>query len=165
MYHAYSIYTKFQDPIYNRSWPYAKRKWSVTPYRILLTDVRRRTKFSIRSSPSACFSCPFLIRRCPFLIRRMRSLLDEVRSIRQKVLCMHKTGNGFHRKKAPAGCTVALRWHAFSSELVRSMSCTCPIRIHWCPVDLIRGRTTTWHATGQPEGFRTLTVCSADDYW
>ena len=31
----------------------------------------------------------------------------------------------------------------------------------WCSVDLIRGRTTTWHATGQTEVFRTLTACSA----
>ena len=54
---------------------------SVTPYRIALSD--EETKFSIRSSPSACVSCPFLIRRCPFLIRRKRSLLGEVRSIRQ----------------------------------------------------------------------------------
>ena len=49
----------------------------VTHYHIALTDVRRRTKFSIRSSPSACVSCSFLI-------RRMRSLSGEVRSIRRK---------------------------------------------------------------------------------
>ena len=30
--------------------------------------------------------------------------------------------------------------------------------------DMIRGRTTTWHATGQTEMFRTLIAYSADDY-
>ena len=95
----------------------------------------------------------------------MRSLFGEVRSIRWKVLCMFKTWNGLHRKKAPAWCTVAMRWHAFCSELVRASSCTCPVRIRWCPLDLKRDRTTTWHATGQPEVFRTLIACSADDYW
>ena len=85
---------------------------SVTPYRKALSDVRRRTKFSIRSSASACVSCPFFIRRCPFLIRRIRSLLGEVRSVRRKILCMFKTWNRLNLKKAPAGCTVAMRWHA-----------------------------------------------------
>ena len=79
--------------------------------------------------------------------------------------CMHKTWNGLHWKKAPAGCTVAVHWHAFCLELLRSLSCTCPVRIRWCPVDLIRGQTTTWHAAGQLEVLRTLTACSADDYW
>ena len=32
-------------------------------------------------------------------------------------------------KKAPAECTVAMRWHVFYSECVRSLSCTCPVRI------------------------------------
>ena len=142
-----------------------KSKGSVTPHWIALTDVRRRTKFSIRSSPSVCVSCPFFIRRCPFLIWRMCSLLSELRSNRRKVVCMFKTWNGLHQKKAPAGCTVAMRWHAFCSGLVRSLSCTCPVRIRWCPVDLIHSRTTTQHAMGQPDVFRTLTACSADDYW
>ena len=109
-------------------------KASVTPYRIALTDVRRRTKFSIRSSPSACFSCPFLIRRCPFLIR-MRSLLGKVRSIRRKVLCMFKSWNGLHRKKASAGSTVAMRWHAFlfgfRAFLVLYLSSSLDVRWTW----------------------------------
>ena len=66
----------------------------------------------------------------------MRLLSGEVRSIRRKVLYMHKTWNGLKWKKAPDGCVVAMRWHAFCSELVRSLSCTCPVRIRWCPVDL-----------------------------
>ena len=92
------------------------------PYSV--NDVRRRSKFSIRSSPSTCVSCPLFIRRSPFLIRRMRSLSGEVRSVRRKVLCMLQTWNGLHRTKASAGCTVAMRWHAFCSELVCSLSCT-----------------------------------------
>ena len=40
--------------------------------------------------------------------------------------CMHKTWNGLHWKKAPAGCTVAVHWHAFCLELLCSLSCTCP---------------------------------------
>ena len=137
----------------------------MTPYYIALTDVQRRTKFSIRLSTSTCVSCPFLIGRCPFLIRRMRSLLGKVRSIRQKVLCMFKTWNVLHQRKAPAGCTVAMCWHALCSELVRSLSCTCSVCIGWCLVDLIRSRTTTWHSMGHSEVFRTLAACSADDYW
>ena len=39
-----------------------------------------------------------------------------------------KVWNGLHRKKAPAGCMVAMRWHAVCSELVRSLPCTCPVR-------------------------------------
>ena len=53
----------------------------------------------------------------------------------------------------------------FCSELMRSLSCTCPVHILWCPVDLIRSWTTTSHATGQPVVFWTVTACSADDYW
>ena len=133
-------------------------KGSVTPYRIALTDVRRRTKCSICLSPSTCVSCLFLI-------RQMRSLSGEVHSIRWKVLCMHKTWNRLHRKKAPTGCTVAMHWHAFCLDLVRSLSCTCPVCIRWCPVDLNRGQTTTWHAADQQEVFWTLTPCSGDHYW
>ena len=73
--------------------------------------------------------------------------------------------NRLHWKKVPSRCTVAMLWHAFCSELVHSLSCTCPIRICWCPMDQICCRTTTWRATGQPEVYRTLTVCSADEYW
>ena len=94
--------------------PYCFIKASVTPYRIGLTDVRRRTQFSIRSCPSTCVSCPLFIRRCPFLIQQMRSLSGEVHSIRRKVLCLLKTWNRLHwKKKAPAGCMVAMHCHAF----------------------------------------------------
>ena len=93
-------------------------KAAVTPCRIALTNVRQRAKFSLRSSPFTCISCPFLV-------RQMRSLSGEVRSIRRKVLCMHKTWNGLYRAKPSAGCTFVVRWHAFCSELVRSSSCTC----------------------------------------
>ena len=47
-------------------WGGQKLKASVTPYCIAF---RRRTKFSMCSSLSACVSCPLFIRRCPFLIR------------------------------------------------------------------------------------------------
>ena len=110
---------------------------------IALTDVRRRTKFSIRSSPSAWVSYPFLIQRKP-------SLSGEVRSIRRKDMCMHKTSNRLHWKKTFAGWTVAMRWHAFCSELVCSLSCTYPVRISSFQVDLIRNQATTWQAMGVP---------------
>ena len=129
--------------------------WSLShtlPYSV--NDIRRRSKFSIRSSPSTCVSCLLFTRRSPFLTRRMRSLSGEVCSIRRKVLCMLKTWNRLHRTKASTGCMVAMRWHVFCSGLMCSLSCTCPVHIRWCPVDLIRGRTTTWHATGQPVVFR-----------
>ena len=100
-----------------------KLKASETPYSIALTDVRRRTK-----CPLACISCPFLIRRCPFLIRPMRSLLREVRSIQWKVLFIFISRNGHHQKKAPAVCKVAILWHTLCSELMRFLSCTCPVR-------------------------------------
>ena len=69
-------------------------------------DARRRTKFSICSSLSACISCPFLI-------WRMHSLSGEVHSIWWKVLCMHKIWNRLHWKKVPTGHMIAIRWHAF----------------------------------------------------
>ena len=121
------------------------------PYSV--NEVRRRSKFSIRSSPSTCVSCPLFIRRSPFLIRRMRSLSGEVRSVRRKVLCMLKTWNGLHRTKASAGCTVAMRWHAFCSELVCSLSRTCPftsVDVQW-----------TWFAAGLlPDMQRVNRWCS-----
>ena len=107
----------------------------------------------------------FLSVSCLFLFLRMRFLSGESRSIQRKVLCIHKTWNRFHQKKAPAGCMVTMRWHVFCLELVCSLSCTCPVHIRWYPVDLIRSQTTTWHETSQPEVFRSLTACSADEYW
>ena len=50
------------------------------------------------------------------LIWRMRSLSGKVHSI----------WRGIHRKKVPAERTVAMRWHAFCLELVRSWSCIHP---------------------------------------
>ena len=138
-------------------------KASVTSYHIALMDVHPRTKFSILSSPSASISCPLFIWQCQFHIRWMHSLSG--RDPFNLAVSMLKTWNGLHHTKAPAGCMVAMRWHAFCSELVHSWSCTYPVCICCCPVDLIGSQTTTWHATGQPEMFQTLTACSAADYW
>ena len=76
-----------------------------------------------------------------------------------------KLGTDSTGKKRPLDVRyIAMIWHAFCSKLVRFLSCTCPVRVR-CPVDLIRGQTTTWNATGQLGVFRKLTACLADDYW
>ena len=63
----------------------------------------------------------------------MRSLLGEVRSIRRKVLCMFKTWNGLHRKKAPAGM-----------RFVRDSCVPCLVLVQFASVDV----WWTWFTAG-----------------
>lgn len=125
---------------------------------IALTDVGRRAKFSIPSSPFTGVSCLFLV-------QRMRSLSCEVRSIPRKVVGMTKTCNGLHRVKVSAGCTAVVCWACTLFGTRRSSSCTCKfasVDFWWT---LILDRTTTRHATGEPEVCQTQTACSENDYW
>ena len=80
-----------------------------------------------------------------------------VRSVRWKVLNMFKIWNIQNRIKLSVRCTVTMRWYAFCSLLVRSLFCTCPVRVRSCPVDPIHGRTTNGQAADVTYVKRTIT--------
>lgn len=113
----------------------------------MLTDVWRRTKFTICLCASACVSCLFLI-------RQIRSLPGKVCSVDGEQTQLDKGDRWIYRSHA-------LCWHMLCSEFVRSLSCNFPVHISWCPMNQIPSWTTTWLLR---EVFRTLTTGSGDDY-
>ena len=90
------------------------------PYSVYFTDVRRRAKFSLRSSPFACVSCPFLIPANAFLVRRGPFIQSG-----GKFFACTKLGTDSTGQSRPLVVRLLFAGHAFCSELVRSSSCTC----------------------------------------
>ena len=99
-------------------------KGAVTPYRLALTDVRWRTKFSIHSSPSRISFLSVSHSANALLVRQ-----GPERSIRWKVLCMQKTWNGLHWKKAPCWmyCSYVLVLFGTLTFLVLYLSSSHPL--------------------------------------
>ena len=114
---------------------------TVKPYRIALTDVQRKTEFSIRSSPFACVSCRFSFGVCAscqakcvqsgkkfWTCTKIRTdTTGQRHQLDVRYLC---TGMRFVRNSCGLFVTRAF------------ISCSCPVRIRRCPVDLIRSQTS-----------------------